>query len=145
MKLGALALDYDGTIAIDGRLDPAVREAIAEFRQRGLAAILVTGRRLQDLHHVAGSLTGFDVVVGENGAVLEFPASGRHVTLGHPPSRLFLDELRRRGVAFVEGECLVESDASAAPAMLEAIRATEQPLILAFNRGRLMVLPPAIA
>ena len=46
MKLAALALDYDGTIAVDGVLDPGVREAIADARQRGIAVILVTGRRL---------------------------------------------------------------------------------------------------
>lgn len=40
MKFSALALDYDGTIALDGILDPTVREAIAEARQRGIAVIL---------------------------------------------------------------------------------------------------------
>ena len=29
MRLSAIALDYDGTIARDDRLDPAVRDAIA--------------------------------------------------------------------------------------------------------------------
>ena len=32
MKLAAVALDYDGTIASDDRVDPSVREAIAEAR-----------------------------------------------------------------------------------------------------------------
>ena len=54
MKLEAVALDYDGTIAVDGTMDPAVRGAIAELRQHGIAAILVTGRRLADLKEVAG-------------------------------------------------------------------------------------------
>jgi len=33
MTFSVLALDYDGTIAQDGALDPAVRSAIAELRQ----------------------------------------------------------------------------------------------------------------
>ena len=79
MKLAALALDYDGTIARDGVLDPTVREAIGEARQKGIAVVLVTGRRIADLRRVASDLTCFDVIVGENGAVLDFPSSGRHV------------------------------------------------------------------
>ena len=54
MKFSALALDYDGTIAIDGVFDPTVREAVAEARQRGIVVILVTGRQLPDLGRVAG-------------------------------------------------------------------------------------------
>src|ERR1700681_1875291 len=73
MKFAVLALDYDGTVAVDGVLDPSVRHAIAELRQQRIAVVLVTGRRLADLRRVAGDLTCFDVVVGENGAVLEFP------------------------------------------------------------------------
>jgi len=145
MKLAALALDYDGTIAVDGILDRAVRDAIAAARQQGLVVVLVTGRHLTDLRRVVGDLTCFDVVVAENGAVLEFPASGRHVVLGHPPNAAFISELRRRGVDLVVGETVVETDAGFACTALEVLRQLEQPLILAFNRGRLMVLPQAVA
>jgi hydroxymethylpyrimidine pyrophosphatase-like HAD family hydrolase len=144
VKFSALALDYDGTVALDGAFDPAVREAVAEARQRGIAVILVTGRQLSDLRRVAGDLTCFDVVVGENGAVLDFPASGRHASLSHPPTPAFLAELKRRGVPFTMGETVVETDASHAGAVLDVLRRLEQPLILAFNRGRLMVLPQAV-
>jgi hypothetical protein len=145
MKLAAIAADYDGTMAVDGALDPAVREAIGAARQQGIAVILVTGRRLADLRRVAGDLGCFDVVVGENGAVLEFPASGRHVVLSHPPDRAFTDELARRGVPFVSGETVVETDATWAAMTLDVVQRLEQPLILAFNRSRLMVLPQAVA
>lgn len=144
MKLAAVALDYDGTIALDGILEPGVREAIGEARRRGVAVLLVTGRRLADLHRVAGDLGCFDVVVGENGAALEFPASGRHVALAHPPPRAVLEELRRRDVEFVAGETVIETDAAFAVTTLEVIRDLQQPLILAFNRGRLMLLPQGI-
>lgn len=144
MKFSALALDYDGTIAVDGVFDPLVREAVGEARRRGIVVVLATGRRLSDLHRVAGDLTCFDVVVGENGAVVEFPASGRHLRLGHVPSRVFLDELQRRRIPVAIGESVVEADATWAEPILEVIRSLEQPLILAFNRGRLMVLPQAV-
>ena len=144
MKLSAIALDYDGTIATNGVLDAAVRAAIADARLHGVTVVLVTGRRLSDLRSVAGDLGIFDVVVAENGAVLEFPSSGRHVRLGHTPSPAVLVELERRSIPFTVGESVIEADAQWAGPVLEVIRALEQPLILAFNRSRLMVLPQAV-
>src|SRR6188768_1455625 len=125
MKLSVLAIDYDGTIALDGAFDPGVREAIAEVRQNGVAVILVTGRRLADLRRAAGDLDCFDVVVAENGAVLDFPASGRHVLLSHPPSAAFAQELASRGVPFTAGEAVVETDASHATSVLDVVRQLE--------------------
>jgi hydroxymethylpyrimidine pyrophosphatase-like HAD family hydrolase len=145
MKFAVLALDYDGTVAVDGVLDPSVRQAIAELRQQRIAVVLVTGRRLADLRRVAGDLTCFDVVVGENGAVLEFPVTGRRLVMAHPPSPTFIEALRQRGVPFTMGEVVVEMDAAWAVTALEAVRDLELPLTLAFNRGRLMVLPQAVA
>jgi hydroxymethylpyrimidine pyrophosphatase-like HAD family hydrolase len=145
MKLAALALDYDGTIAVDGVFDPAVREAIAVARGQAIEVILVTGRRLADLNRVAGDLSCFDVVVAENGGVLQFPASGRHVVLSHPPNPAFVAELQQRGVPLAVGETVVECDAASAYVALDVVRQLEQPLILAFNRGRLMILPQAVA
>ena len=54
MKFSVLALDYDGTIARDGQIDPDVRRAINEVRSRGIAVVVVTGRILSDLRRVAG-------------------------------------------------------------------------------------------
>ena len=144
MKVAAIALDYDGTIAVNNRMDPSVRSAISEARSAGIAVLLVTGRRLNDLRLVAGDLACFDVVVAENGAVVDFPSSGRHVVLGHPPPPAFIDEIRRRGVACDVGESLVEADARDCGNIIDAIHALEQPLVLTFTRGRVMVLPQAI-
>jgi len=144
VKFAALALDYDGTIATDGALHASVREAIGMVRQRGVTVVLVTGRRIDDLRRVAGDLACFDVVVGENGAVLEFPTSGRHLSVARAPGRQFIDALRNRGVEVSVGEVVVETRAEMAPQVLAVIRELEQPLILAFNRGRLMILPQAI-
>ncbi|MGH9143275.1 MAG: HAD hydrolase family protein [Vicinamibacterales bacterium] len=145
MKLAAIALDYDGTIAIDGAFDPSVREAIGDARQHGIAVILVTGRRLADLLRAAGNVDCFDAVVAENGAVLDFPAAGRHVTFGHAPAPGFIEELRRRGIAHVAGEVVIETDAANASMAVDLVRQLQQPLILAFNRGRLMILPQGVA
>jgi hypothetical protein len=144
MKFGVLATDYDGTIARDGALDPDVKAAILEARARGIVAVLATGRILSDLRQAAGNLEFVDAVVAENGAVIAFP-NGQSRLLGRLPPQVFLDELRRRGVGFRTGQCIVEADAASAPRILAVIRELELPLVILFNRSRLMVLPQAIS
>jgi hydroxymethylpyrimidine pyrophosphatase-like HAD family hydrolase len=145
MKLAAVAIDYDGTIAVNGAFDPGARDAIAQLRLHGIAVVLVTGRRLDELKAVGGNLGCFNAIVAENGAVLYFPESGRHAVIGHAPSPRFVDALLQRGVDIAVGDSIIETDAGRATSVLDVIRALEQPQILAFNRGRLMVLPPGIA
>jgi hydroxymethylpyrimidine pyrophosphatase-like HAD family hydrolase len=144
VKLTAIALDYDGTIATHGVMDAEARAAVGAARDAGIAVILATGRRLADLRQVAGDLSCFDAVVAENGAVVDFPLRGRHSVLGHAPAAAFVGELRRRGIAFELGESLIEADAGASAAIIDVIHALQQPLVLTFNRGRVMALPQAV-
>lgn len=143
MKFKVLALDYDGTIAQDGKLNPEVRTAISDARARGLVVVLVTGRILEDLRMVAGELNFLDAVVAENGAHIFFPGGSSRL-LGQAPPQTFVQELRRRGVSIGVGKCVVEADASAAATVLSTIREMELPLLLLFNRSRLMVLPQGV-
>ena len=145
MKLCVLALDYDGTTAVNDTMDSGVRSVIAEARARRIAVILVTGRRLADLQRVAGDLHFVDAVVAENGAMLHLPGSGYSTALARPPSESLLEELVRRGVPHVPGDCLVEASAEHAHSVLDAIRSRELPLAILFNRGRLMALPQGIS
>jgi hydroxymethylpyrimidine pyrophosphatase-like HAD family hydrolase len=144
MSLSVVVLDYDGTIAEHGALHPDVRAAIAEIRARGLTVVLATGRILCDLQRVMGDLRVVDAVVAENGAVLAFPHTGRFNSLGDAPGT-FVEALRQRNVSVSVGQCVVETDASAAPVVLEIVRQMELPLVLAFNGGRLMILPQGIS
>ncbi len=144
MKLAALAVDYDGTLTQNGKLSRPVADAIGQARCAGIRVLLVTGRQIADLARVTEPAL-FDAIVAENGAVVEFPSTGRHILLSHSPASAFIDELLRRQVPFSRGECVIATDASTAPAVLDAIRALEQPLILAFNRGSLMVLPQGVS
>lgn len=145
MKFSVLALDYDGTIAKDGALDPAVRKAIGELRAKGIVVLIVTGRILDELRRVAGDLHFVDGIVAENGAVISFPASGYLAVVAKPAPQSFFEELRRRGVPFEVGQVIVDTDASEAARILEILRRLELPLVMVFNRGRLMVLPQTIS
>lgn len=145
MKLSVLALDYDGTVTRDDRLDPSVRSAIAAAREAGIVVLLVTGRILQELERVAGDLHFVDGVIAENGAVLFFPDSGYTATLAPTVPEHYVAELQRQGIAACVGRCLVDCDANEAPRLLETIRTLELPLVLAFNKSRVMTLPQGIS
>jgi hydroxymethylpyrimidine pyrophosphatase-like HAD family hydrolase len=143
MKLCAVALDYDGTIARDGQVEPLAIEAVKEAQAGGIVVILVTGRIMADLRRVLPDRELFDAVVSENGAVFSFPNVPSRL-LTHPPSQVLLDELCARSVQVEFGDCIIEADAEDAPTILEVIRKLELPLVLQFNHSRVMVLPQGI-
>lgn len=145
MRLFTLALDYDGTISRDDGVDASVRAAIAEARTRGITVLIVTGRILSELRRVAGELHFVDGVIAENGAVVHF-LDGEHTTLLAPRvAPALIAELGRRGIPFHAGESLVDADATEAPQILEVIRDLELPLVLIFNKGRVMTMPQGVS
>lgn len=145
MKLSVLALDYDGTVAHRDAVNPTVLKAIASARTQGVVVLLVTGRILRELRRVAGDLHFVDGVIAENGAVIHFPDSGRTSVLAPQVPELLLSELRQHGIPFAAGQCLVDANANDGPQLLAAIRTLELPLVLVFNRGRVMVAPQGVS
>ena len=145
MRFRVLALDYDGTIAEGGAVEPETAAAIQEAREKGIAILLVTGRRLEDLRKAARDLTFADAIVAEGGAVVLYPESNRSFALAPPPSPALTEDLRRLGIQFEVGQSVIEAEASLAPVFLELIRNRELPLAILFNRSRLMVLPQSVS
>lgn len=145
MKFSVLAVDYDGTIAESDTLDRDVRAAIGELREQGIVVMLATGRILEDLQRVAGDLHFVDAVVAENGAVVMFPDTGYSTVNGDPPRAALIEALRQESIPFDAGRVVVETAADDAPRVLAIVRRLELPLVLAFNRGRLMVLPQTVS
>jgi hydroxymethylpyrimidine pyrophosphatase-like HAD family hydrolase len=145
VKLSVIAVDYDGTIASNGRAHRAALDAIRDARSRGIVVILVTGRILSDLRRSLPEHDIFDGIVAENGAVLAFRNRGVR-TLGRPAPRKLFDALcRRRNVPVTFGECVIEADANAAWNLLSLVRELELPLVLHFNGNRVMLLPQGIS
>ncbi|MFG0331858.1 MAG: HAD hydrolase family protein [Maioricimonas sp. JB049] len=144
MRLRVIATDYDGTIARDGVLAPAVREAIRQARARGVLVVIVTGRILSELRQVAGCLDFVDGVVAENGAVVALP-NGHVTLLGSAPPLELISALTERGIDFKVGRCVLEMDAEFADVAIELIRQLQLPLAITFNRNRMMLLPASIS
>jgi hypothetical protein len=61
----ALAVDFDGTIARDGRVDASTYDSLKRLKETGRRLVLVTGRELRNLGD--SKLDLFDRVVAENG------------------------------------------------------------------------------
>src|SRR5262245_37892305 len=140
-----LACDYDGTLARDGRIAPATRDALVRARDAGLRLLLITGRELADLVRVCAELTLFDLVVAENGAVLFEPRQERHELLANPPSVAFLGELTQLGVPFSAGHVIVSTVLPYAARLLTAIHSLGLEMQIIFNRDSVMALPGGVS
>lgn len=145
MRYLALAMDYDGTIATDGRVSMSAASAIVRLRASGRRAILVTGRRIDDLLAVCPHIELFDYVVAENGAVVYAPRTREETLLGKRPPARFFERLRSLGVdQFEVGRVIVATWLPYHTAVLRAIQETGLELLVVFNKNAVMVLPTGI-
>ena len=145
MYFMALASDYDGTLAEDGRVAPATLEALDLLRQSGRKLILVTGRELPDLQEVFPQLDRFALVVAENGALLYEPATETPTLLGPEPPVPFIERLKERRVSPLSiGRCIVATREPNEQIVLETIRELGLEMQITFNKGAVMVLPAGV-
>ena len=145
MRYLALATDYDGTLASDGRVSERSIEALERFRTSGRRLVLVTGRELDDLLTVCDRLDLFDRVVAENGALLYRPDTKERVPLCEPPPQAFIEELHARNVAPVSvGAVIVATWQPHETQVLDAISSLGLDLQVIFNKGAVMVLPAGV-
>ncbi|MBK6603211.1 MAG: HAD family phosphatase [Betaproteobacteria bacterium] len=145
MRYLALVTDYDGTLASDGKVSAETASALERLRQSGRRAILVTGRRLDDLRAVCPYLHLFDYVVAENGAVVHAPFTRETTLLGARPSAGFIDRLKALGVDGIQvGEVLVATWVPHHVAILQTIREMGLEMLIVFNRDAVMALPAGI-
>jgi hydroxymethylpyrimidine pyrophosphatase-like HAD family hydrolase len=142
VPIAALATDYDGTLARDGRVEASVCDALERFKRTGRRLILVTGRELPSLERVFSATSLFDRIVAENGALLYDPVSKKERVLAPPPPAAFVELLRRRKVAPLSlGRCIVATARSNDNVIEEAICELGLGLQTIFNIGSVMVLP----
>lgn len=140
----AVAFDYDGTLAMHGRITDEAVEALAEAREGGLVLILVTGRRAPEIHRIfPRSEFIFDAVVSENGALLS--VHGSPLRLAPVLKDVFSQRLTELGIDFELGECILSCDVGYAQVVAQVIADLKLDLQVVPNRGRLMVLPLGVS
>jgi HAD superfamily hydrolase (TIGR01484 family) len=145
MRYLVLVTDYDGTIATDGQVSLDTVSAITRLRTSGRRAVLVTGRRLDDLLAVCPHIHLFDYVVAENGALVYAPRTREETTLGKRPPAEFLERLASLGVDQIEvGRVIVATRLPHHSAVFQAIQEMGLELLVIFNRTAVMVLPTGV-
>jgi hydroxymethylpyrimidine pyrophosphatase-like HAD family hydrolase len=107
MRYIALATDYDGTLATEGRVAPETLAALKRVTESGRKLLLVTGRELDDLKQVFPEMAIFHIVVAENGGLLYDPKTQRERSLTEPPNPRFLEMLTERGIPYSVGRGVV--------------------------------------
>ncbi len=145
MRYLALACDYDGTLALDGRVDERTLAALRRLRESGRRLLLVTGRQVDDLLDTFPHVDLFERVVAENGAVLYRPASGEEKPLADRPPEAFITALRMRGVDPISaGRVIVATWHPHETTVVDAIHELGLELQVILNKGAVMVLPSGV-
>jgi len=145
VRFRAVATDYDGTLAHEGRVDPSLVRLLQSVRASRRKLLLVTGRHIPDLRSVFPYTSIFDLVVGENGALLHDPATGEEKLLSEPVPRTLVAELRRRRVVPLSlGRGIVATWRSQEASVLDAISNLGLDLQVIPNKGSIMVLPAGV-
>jgi hydroxymethylpyrimidine pyrophosphatase-like HAD family hydrolase len=145
MYYHAFAVDYDGTLASDGRVDDATIAALQRVRESGRRIILVTGRIVDQLLDVFPQLGLCNLVVADNGALLYDPETDERVRLHDPPPKEFIVELARRGVPELEiGDVIVATWEPHETTVLQTIHDMGLELQIIFNKGAVMILPTGV-
>jgi hydroxymethylpyrimidine pyrophosphatase-like HAD family hydrolase len=144
LRYQLLAVDYDGTIAMDGAITAAGTQALALARSAGMRLALVTGRFFDELAQLCPDLNQFDLVIAENGAVIHVPAADVTVELGEPPANDLREALQSEGVPHSVGRVMLASKRVYAEGVQAALAACRAPQRMILNKNDLMLLPPGI-
>jgi hydroxymethylpyrimidine pyrophosphatase-like HAD family hydrolase len=141
MRYKAIASDYDGTLAHDGKVDESTITALLRANEAGVVTILVTGRELADLFNTFPQTALFTRIVAENGAVLYDPSTKAVRPLSVPPPPALLERLAQASVPVSQGHTIVATVEPYEHAVLAAIRALSLEWHIIFNKGAVMALP----
>jgi hydroxymethylpyrimidine pyrophosphatase-like HAD family hydrolase len=145
MRFHALACDYDGTIATEGRVPPKVVEALEQLKRSGRALVLVSGRTHDEWIRRFPGATLFDRVILENGAVLFRPETGELRALAPAPPAEFARALRERGVRpLAQGKVIVATVRPHETTVQGVIRDLGLDMDVIFNKGAVMALPSGV-
>jgi hypothetical protein len=144
-EFAALATDYDGTLATDGRVQREVLDELRRFRAAGHELIMVTGRELPDLKRVFPHFELFDRIVAENGALLYRPQTQQEQLLAEPACEQLVKALRARGVSPLSvGRSIVATWEPHEITVLETIKQLGIEREIIFNKGAVMILPTGV-
>ena len=145
MSLRAIASDFDGTLTCSGALSDEVIRALRQAREAGLALVLATGRRLDDIRLVIPDADAlFDALVVENGCIVA--RSGRApLSLAEPVPDALLLAMRAQAIPAARGTVLLATYAHHRAQVESLVESMGLDVRLCQNRAALMILPGSIS
>ncbi len=123
---------------------PETLATLQRARAAGKKLILITGRTLDDLRAVFREIPVFDLVVGENGAVLLDPRTASEEALCPPLPVAFVNELQKRKVPFSAGKRVLATHRPYEITIQKVIRELRVDINVILNRESVMILPGGI-
>jgi hypothetical protein len=145
LRWQAIAADYDGTLANEGRVAKDTLRMLQRVRESGRKIVLITGRELESLQSVFTQLDVFDLIVAENGALLYHPSTGEEKLLGTILPVAFVERLRQSGTNPLSvGRGIVATVRPYEAAVYHAIHELGLDLQVIFNRESVMTLPVGV-
>jgi hydroxymethylpyrimidine pyrophosphatase-like HAD family hydrolase len=145
LRWQAIAADYDGTLANEGRVAKDTLQMLQRVRESGRKIVLITGRELESLQSVFTQLDVFDLIVAENGALLYHPSTGEEKLLGKILPVAFMERLRQSGANPLSvGRGIVATVRPYEAAVYRAIHDLGLDLQVIFNRESVMTLPVGV-
>lgn len=139
-----LAFDFDGTLAKNGVVPPALRAALERLYADGYILFLVTARLFGsvDLRPLKHLMSG---IVWENGAVLYHSAADEvYLPFGHIARRL-VDVLEAAGVPLERGKAIVATQMPHNEAVWHAVSQWGGDAVIAYNKGAVLISPPGVS
>lgn len=139
-----LAFDFDGTLAENGSVPPALQRALVKLHQLGCALFLVTGRRFEGLP--LGVLSNvFDGIVWENGAVICRTATNEvYLPFGYISPSL-VEALEEANVPLEHGLAIVATWKPHHETVWKVLNSWGGDTAVVNNKGALMILPAGAA
>jgi HAD superfamily hydrolase (TIGR01484 family) len=145
LRWQAIAADYDGTLANEGRVAKDTLQMLQRVRESGRKIVLITGRELESLQSVFAELDVFDLIVAENGALLYHPSTREEKLLGKILPVAFVERLRQSGAHPLSvGRGIVATVRPYEAAVYRAIHDLGLDLQVIFNRESVMTLPVGV-
>lgn len=142
MHISVIATDFDGTISQDDGLSPEAGRVLRRWRETGQFTVLASGRSFEFLHELQEREQAFDLIVGENGAVLYNPRTDEmRLPFGEVPDGL-MDMLDQLDVPLWRGIAIAGTRVPYDDAVWVASRELGLPVHVETNRNEVMLLPP---
>lgn len=136
-----IAIDYDRTLTFSHPPEPGLLKRLGSVSRR-IDAFLVlnTGRVLEDVLRSRELIQTFDVIVGENGAILYFSRFGSKVRL-FERAKWLEDLIKGSDLPATFGEVIVSLDRRYEGRLLELLDVRVNEVSLKYNVDSIMILP----